>query len=97
MQISEPTTKAVHAVVHGRVQGVGFRYWTRSTAAGLGLTGWVRNRDDGAVEVFFQGKPVRVERFAQLLEKGPPGASVTRVDSRAVSPREGYTRFSITV
>lgn len=90
-------TKAIHAVVHGRVQGVGFRYWARSTAAGLKLTGWVRNLDDGNVELFFQGKPEYVNRFGSLLGHGPPGAYVTQVDSRPVTPRESYDRFSISV
>jgi len=93
----EPVSKAIHALVHGRVQGVGFRYWARSTASALGLAGWVRNRDDGSVEVFVQGRGDRVDRFAGLLEKGPPGAEVRRVDSKPVAPRESYTRFSITV
>lgn len=97
MQKSGSESKARHAIVHGRVQGVGFRYWARSTAGGLGLTGWVRNRDDGTVELFFQGKADVVDRFELQLEKGPPGASVSRVESQAVLPRGSYSRFSITV
>ncbi len=94
---NEQEPSARHAVVHGRVQGVGFRYWARSTASGLRLTGWVRNLENGTVELFFQGKQENMEQFELLLQKGPPGASVSRVDSRPVVPRGSYTRFSITV
>lgn len=97
MQGVGANSKARHAVVHGRVQGVGFRYWVRSTANGLGLTGWVRNCENGTVEVFFQGRADRVDQFELLLEKGPPGSSVARVDSKPVPPRRSYTRFSIAV
>lgn len=89
--------KAAHAIVYGRVQGVGFRYWARTTAGGLALTGWVRNLDNGAVELFFQGSEERVEQFSLLLEKGPPGAFVERVELRPIAPRPSYTRFSITI
>lgn len=91
------SAKAVHALVYGRVQGVGFRYWARTTAAGLALTGWVRNLDNGSVELFFQGSEQRVDRFSLLLQKGPPGALVDRVEARPIAPRSSYTRFSITV
>lgn len=87
----------MHALVYGRVQGVGFRYWARTTAAGLALTGWVRNLTDGSVELFFQGSDDRVERFSQLLEKGPAGAQVDRVRVRPIAPRPSYRQFSITV
>ena len=97
MHKNDEKEKAIHSFVHGRVQGVGFRYWARSTATRLVLSGWVRNCDDGSVELFYQGTSDHVDQFEQLLEKGPPGASVSRVDSQAVLPRGSYTRFSITV
>jgi acylphosphatase len=97
MQKRNESQKARNSHVHGRVQGVGFRYWARSTATRLGLSGWVRNCDDGSVELFYQGASDFVDQFEQLLEKGPPGASVSRVDSQAVLPRGSYKRFSITV
>lgn len=66
--------------VTGRVQGVGFRWWTSRTAEALGLTGSVRNRADGSVEVHAAGAPEALERFRRSLEEGPRGARVERVE-----------------
>lgn len=66
-------------VVHGRVQGVGFRWWTRSQARRLGVTGTVSNRADGSVEVRARGSEEALAQFRLLLEQGPPGAEVTAV------------------
>jgi len=66
--------------VHGRVQGVGFRWWTRRRASDLGLRGTVRNRLDGTVEVHTAGDLETLEVFANELEVGPPMARVERVD-----------------
>lgn len=62
--------------LEGRVQGVGFRWWTRKTAEGLGLDGAVRNRADGSVEVVAFGPPEILDRFEGLLGRGPSGARV---------------------
>ena len=56
-------TRRIHVIVHGRVQGVGFRWATGAEARRLGLDGWVRNRDDGTVEAEIQGPPENVERM----------------------------------
>lgn len=66
--------------VTGRVQGVGFRWWTRKTASGLGLAGTVRNRVDGSVEVHAEGPGEAVERFARALRNGPSAAVVRGVE-----------------
>jgi acylphosphatase len=66
--------------VHGRVQGVGFRWWTRSRAQDLGLSGTVRNCDDGSVEVTARGSDADLSTLLSFLRQGPPGASVQRVD-----------------
>lgn len=66
--------------IYGRVQGVGFRWWTRMQAHRLGITGQVRNRDDGSVEVQAAGGRDAMQRFAALLEEGAPAAHVLRVD-----------------
>lgn len=71
--------RTVHVRMQGRVQGVGFRAWTRAKAHDLGLTGWVRNRDDGAVEAVFQGDSDTIERMLRLCEEGPSFARVTSV------------------
>jgi len=66
--------------VHGRVQGVGFRWWTRQTACAMGLRGQVRNCSDGCVEVIALGALDRVARFALVLEQGPPASRVDSLD-----------------
>jgi len=74
-------TKRVHAFVHGRVQGVGFRAFTVSSAARLNLTGWVRNRFNGTVETVAEGPKPALETFLNDLHRGPGPSNVTRVDS----------------
>ena len=73
-------TRTVHVRIEGRVQGVGYRAWTEWTATALGLTGWVRNRRDGAVEAVFQGPEADVADMLRRCEAGPPGSRVTRVE-----------------
>ena len=71
----------LHATVHGDVQGVGFRYFVQRTAARLGLTGWVRNNDDGTVELVAEGARDKLDELRGALERGPLMAHVDRVDS----------------
>lgn len=81
---SDPSSEAVRFEIRGRVQGVGFRYTTRSVARELGLVGWVRNLPSGGVEVFAQGTPQALDNFEAFLERGPRGAYVrtlSRVDA----------------
>jgi acylphosphatase len=66
--------------VHGRVQGVGFRYYARDQGQRLGLAGWVRNDYDGSVTGEAVGEPLALEEFRRLLERGPGMAYVTRLD-----------------
>lgn len=66
--------------VRGHVQGVGFRWWTRSRARALGLAGTVRNAPDGTVEVRVRGPEEEVARLRRELEAGPPGARVEAVE-----------------
>lgn len=73
-------------LISGRVQGVGFRWWTRQTAQELGLTGTVRNLPDGRVEVHVVGAPSSVATFRKQLEIGPPGAVVRRLIETPATP-----------
>ncbi len=74
--------------VRGRVQGVGYRYACVRQAHVLGLTGWVRNRIDGSVELLLQGAPATVDEMTAWLHHGVPGARVATVDAEAdASPR----------
>ncbi|MDT5352233.1 MAG: acylphosphatase [Mycobacterium sp.] len=67
------------AWVHGRVQGVGFRWWTRSRALELGLTGYAANRPDGRVQVVAQGSRDACEQLLQLLQTGKTPGHVDNV------------------
>ena len=66
-------------IIHGRVQGVGFRWSLHAQATALGLSGWVRNRRDGSVEALIYGAPEAVELLTEWAWTGPPGARVERV------------------
>ena len=66
--------------IHGRVQGVGYRAFLREAAAGLGLSGWTRNRADGSVEALIVGKAQALELLIGSLREGPPGARVKAID-----------------
>jgi acylphosphatase len=70
----------VRCIVHGWVQGVGFRAATWRQARSLGLAGWVCNRDDGTVEILAEGEPTCVQQLVDWCHYGPPGARVTRVE-----------------
>ena len=65
--------------IEGRVQGVGFRWWTVAEAERLGLDGWARNRADGSVEVLAIGEPAAIEALERACASGPPAARVTAV------------------
>lgn len=71
--------------VHGHVQGVGFRWWTRSQARRLGLTGSVRNCPDGTVLVEARGNDLPLAEFERMLAEGPPGAAVAQVEASEAS------------
>ena len=80
---------ALHLRIHGRVQGVGYRYWTCRQAEALGLTGWVRNRRDGTVEALISGPEEAVRDMAARCGEGPASAVVERVDREEVPPLPG--------
>jgi acylphosphatase len=79
------TTKAVRAVISGRVQGVWYRGWTVDEARIRRLTGWVRNRNDGSVEALFAGPPDKVDDMLKACRLGPPSAEVTDIVVEPVS------------
>jgi acylphosphatase len=86
-------SEQLHAVVHGRVQGVNFRAATQSQAQRLGLVGWVRNRDDGCVELVAEGPRAALERLVKYLHQGPPAAGVTHVDTEYRTASQDLRRF----
>jgi acylphosphatase len=85
----------LHAIVHGRVQGVSFRYFTQHRARELGLVGYVRNHWDGTVEVVAEGQRSDLERFLAFLQVGPRAAFVTQVDTRWLAPTRDLDRFEV--
>ncbi|WP_022885614.1 acylphosphatase [Glaciibacter superstes] len=84
-----------HVVVHGMVQGVGFRYSARQQATRLGITGFARNQQDGTVELEIEGGSAAVERMLDWLRSGPRGAVVESVDTSELRPT-GDDDFRIT-
>ena len=66
--------------IHGEVQGVFYRAWSAEQARDLGLSGWVRNRRDGTVEMLVAGEEAVVQRMIALCRDGPPAARVERID-----------------
>ena len=79
--------------VSGRVQGVGFRWVTSMTAARLDLTGWVRNREDGDVEMEVQGDEEPVEEFVRAVSRGPRYAVVEDMERHPLIPEPGERSF----
>lgn len=88
--------KRIRFVVTGRVQGVGYRWYVKAEARPLGLTGWVRNREDGAVEGEVEGVDDAVEALIPCLEEGPSSAIVTNVEISEISDEtQHYKQFEI--
>jgi acylphosphatase len=79
---------------HGRVQGVFFRDSMREEAQARGVTGWIRNTDDGAVEAVFEGESDDVEALLWFMRSGPDSADVDRMDVDEEEP-EGLRRFEV--
>ena len=86
---------SVRLVIEGRVQGVWFRDSTRREALRLGVTGWVRNRRDGTVEVLAEGPEDRVRELVRWCHHGPPAARVTRVQETEEIYQGEFDTFDI--
>jgi acylphosphatase len=78
-----------HFLVKGRVQGVGFRWFVHREAAALDLQGWVRNTEDGDVEVLAKGDADSLGELAEALRKGSRGSRVDAVISHELDVKEG--------
>ena len=83
------------AVVSGQVQGVGFRYFVQQVAVQLTLTGWVRNRWDGCVEVVAEGRHEKLLHLLALLHQGPPSAVVTEVEADWLEASGEFASFRV--
>jgi acylphosphatase len=102
LEVGTPATysleevERLHGVVHGDVQGVGFRYFLMREAQRLGLRGWVRNRDDGTVEFVAEGSRSDLERLKQAAAQGPRMARVERVDGQWSAAAGNLDSFDLT-
>ncbi len=81
--------------VSGRVQGVGFRYFTRDVATREGVTGWVRNLADGRVQAYLEGEAEAVTRVERLVRRGPGSGHVTDVTAADEPAGDAYSTFEI--
>jgi len=90
--------KAVHVVIHGRVQGVGFRAFVEGEARARGLAGWVRNLSDGRVEAVFSGEASVVDAVVEACRRGPAGAHVHELKLEPYAgPLDGRFTVRLTV
>jgi len=87
----------VHIRVTGRVQGVGFRYYTYEAALELEICGWVRNRPDRSVEILAQGTPQNLDAFVEAVRRGPTSSRVEDVIIRPVTEEKTLSSFDIKI
>lgn len=82
-------------LVSGRVQGVGFRWFTRRAASEFGISGQVRNLPDGTVEAEAAGEPEQLTAFRERLRQGPPGSRVSQIEEQEIVPVPEWDGFVI--
>ncbi|MDE3156768.1 MAG: acylphosphatase [Acidobacteriota bacterium] len=82
-------------LVEGRVQGVGFRFFTREAAMREGIAGWVRNTPEGQVEIVAEGESESMVRFEHAIRHGPPRARVEAVRTEGQLPSGDYQWFTV--
>ncbi|MEH3116856.1 MAG: acylphosphatase [Methylorubrum populi] len=87
--MSTDPTKAIRAVIRGRVQGVSYRAWTKKRADSHGVAGWVRNRPDRTVEALFSGPAEAVDALLAECRRGPFAARVDGIDVTEAEPAPG--------
>lgn len=85
----------LHAKIHGRVQGVGFRYFVVEKALGLGLRGYARNTSEGSVEVLAQGPRPTLERLLAIMRRGPSAAEVSTIEEDWGEPSTHLSGFHV--
>lgn len=92
---NQSSQQRLNAVVYGRVQGVGFRYFVLQQAVALNLSGWVRNLSDGMVEVLAEGDSASLQEFLAALQEGPDAAYVRDVKFHFSIATGEFSRFDI--
>ena len=93
--MSTQTQQRLHAVVHGRVQGVGYRAFAARSARQIGVTGWVRNRFNGTVETIAEGERSQLEHYLQDLHRGPGPSNVSQVDTEWSPATMEFDQFKV--
>jgi acylphosphatase len=94
--VTDTPHERLHAIIDGLVQGVGFRHAAYRHASNLGLTGWVRNREDGRVEAVFEGERAVLEQMLAWCHKGPVLSRVKSVERQWDAATGEFTDFGIT-
>ena len=95
MTSTDKPIQARRFFVHGRVQGVGFRWFVEREAHILGIAGWVRNNHDGSVEILAQGTRDQLAGLQSRLREGPRAARVDSVEVSEAAPVAGISSFRI--
>ena len=85
----------VHLIISGSVQGIGFRKWMKHQAKRLSLVGWVKNREDGAVESVLQGDDASIQQLTMIVREGPPLAIVEGVSEEPIQDIVNYEDFIV--
>lgn len=86
--------RGIILIIHGRVQGVGFRYYTEKKAHELNIKGFVRNRPDGSVYIEAEGSEASLDQFILWCQNGPDWARVSKVEQQVI-PIQGFNKFEI--
>lgn len=82
-------------IVSGKVQGVGYRYYTQMKAIQFGITGWVRNLREGGVEILASGSKENLEKFIDEVRRGNPFSTVDHIEVNEIKNTETYKSFAI--
>ncbi len=93
--MSEMAIKQLQAVVSGRVQGVGFRYFTQRQAVHLNLVGWVRNRWNGTVQIVAEGSEADLSKLFKAIQRGPHAGTTQNVTHHWREPTGDFYSFRI--
>lgn len=85
----------LHLIVTGDVQGVGYRYFAQMKATQFGITGWVKNREDGSVEMEVVGEQASVDQFIRVLQEGNPFSKVSSIEVETLDATPNFHSFKI--
>lgn len=94
--ITGKSVSTIRYLISGRVQGVGYRFFTKRLADRIGVVGWVMNRSDGRVEARAAGTTTELEAFREGLVEGPTAGNVEQVEEFELGDQPDWTQFEIT-